>query len=103
MTVYDPPRAHERMPMPLEIRIFGTHGARCRDISVGGCYIESVAHVTVGQFLVFELQLPSGRWLSLHGEVVYHRRNHGFGVSFVELPEESRMMLQYLIDYARED
>ena len=57
--------------------------------------------MTVSQFLVFEMKLPSGRWLSLHGEVIYHRRNHGFGVSFVELPEESRSMLQYLIDFAR--
>lgn len=101
MMVYDPPRAYERLPLPLETRIFGTNSARTRDISPGGCYIESVAHVTVGQFLVFEIQLPSGRWLEMRGEVVYHRRNQGFGVSFIELPAESRRMLQYLIDYAR--
>ncbi len=101
MRVYDPPRAMERLPIPLEIRLLGTHPARSRDICLGGCYIESLAHVTVGQFLVFDLQLPSGRWLPLRGEVIYHRRNQGFGVSFVDLPEESRRMLEYLIDYAR--
>jgi hypothetical protein len=101
MTVYDPPRAYERLPMSLEIRIWNTSPARTRDICPGGCFIESVAHVTVGQFLVFEMQMPSGRWLPLRGEVVYHRRNQGFGVSFVDLPEESRRMLEYLIDYAR--
>src|SRR2546423_11389217 len=74
MMVYEPPRAYERLPLPLETRIFGTHTARTRDICPGGCYIESVAHVTVGQFLVFEIQLPSGRWLELRGGVGYHRR-----------------------------
>ena len=100
--VYDPPRAYERLPIALEMRILGAHTARSRDICMGGCYIESVAHVTVGQFLVFEMQLPSGRWLPLHGEVVYHRRNQGFGVQFVDLTEETQRMLEYLIDYARE-
>jgi hypothetical protein len=102
MTVYDPPRAYERLALPLETRLFGSHFARTRDICPGGCYIESAVHVTVGQFLVFELQLPSGRWIELRGEVVYHRRNQGFGISFIELPEESQRMLQYLIDYACE-
>jgi hypothetical protein len=48
------------------------------------------------------MELPSGRWLTLRGEVVYHRRNQGFGVQFVELSEETQRMLEYLIDYARE-
>lgn len=99
--VYDPPRAYERLPMPLEVRILGAHTARSRDLCMGGCYIESVAHVTVGQFLVFEMQLPSGRWLTLRGEVVYHRRNQGFGVGFVDLPHETQRMLEHLLDYAR--
>jgi hypothetical protein len=102
MTVYDPPRAYERLPLTLATRIFGNHTAQMRDLSPGGCYIASVAHVTVGQFLVFEVELPSGRWLEMRGEVVYHRRNQGFGISFIELPAESQRMLQYLIDYARE-
>ena len=101
MTAYNPPRAYERLPMSLEIRMWGTAPARTRDLCLGGCYIESLAHVTVGQFLLFEMQLPSGRWLPLRGEVIYHRRNQGFGVSFIELPDESRRMLEYLIDYAR--
>lgn len=99
--VYDPPRATERLPMPLEVRIFGGHAARSRDLCMGGCYIESAAHVTVGQFLVFEMQLPSGRWLTLRGEVVYHRRNLGFGVQFIDIPAETQTMLEHLIDYAR--
>jgi PilZ domain len=99
--VYDPPRAYERLPVGLEMRILGEHAARSRDLCMGGCYIESAAHVTVGQFLVFEMELPSGRWLTLRGEVVYHRRNHGFGVQFVDLSEETQKMLEYLIDYAR--
>ena len=99
--VYDPPRAYQRLPMALEMRILREHSARTRDISMGGCYIESVAHVTVGQFLVFEMELPSGRWLTLRGEVVYHRRNQGFGVQFVDLTEETQRMLEYLIEYAR--
>ena len=100
--VYDPPRADERLPIALEMRILGAHTARSRDICIGGCYIESVAHVTVGQFLVFEMELPSGRWLTLRGEVVYHRRNQGFGVQFVDLSAETQRMLEYLMDYARE-
>ena len=101
MTFYDPPRSYERLPISLEVRLFGAQSARSRDICPGGCYIETQTHVTVGQFLLFDLKLPSGRWLPLRGEVVYHRRNQGFGVSFIDLPAESQRMLEYLIDYAR--
>lgn len=93
------------MPIPLEVHwenVSGKHAARTSDISMSGCYIESLAQVVDGERISFEIQLPTGSWLPLRGEIVYHHLNLGFGVRFSELSELSQSMLASLLDYTRE-
>ena len=97
-------RKYERVALPLEAHCEGLSGkytARLSDVSLGGCYVESLARVSEGECIRFEIQLPTGRWLPLQGEVVYHQSNIGFGVRFTELSELEREMLTSIIEYGR--
>jgi hypothetical protein len=97
-------RKHERVPLPLEVRWSGQSGhqsARISDVSLGGCYIESLAQVTIGESIGFEIQLPTGNWMPLFGKVVYTLSNLGFGVEFNPLSELQSNVLTDLIDFAK--
>lgn len=59
----DERRTDKRLPLPLEARWesqSGDHAARVSDISLGGCYIETLGRVKVGDTVSFEVQLPKG-------------------------------------------
>ena len=95
-------RRDVRVSLPLEARfeaLSGKHTARLSDVSLGGCYVETLSHVTIGEAIQFGIHLPTGRWLTLKGEVVYHHRNLGFGVRFVDLSDEEREMLEHIVEY----
>lgn len=94
-------RRDERYPLPLEVRwegFSGKHEARIGDISMGGCYIESLAQVTVGEEIQFEIRLPTGGRMPLRGEIIYHHANLGFGVGFVNLSVMERNVLAHVIE-----
>jgi hypothetical protein len=97
-------RRDERVPLLLDVRwegLSGKHHARISDISLSGCYVESLGQVTVGEVVRFEIQLPTARWMPLRGEVVYHLPTLGFGVKFTSLTTMERNLLAHVIDYAR--
>lgn len=98
-------RDDKRVRLPLEMRWDGKasgHTARVYDISLSGCYIESIAHVTMGERIGFEVQLPTGSWLPLHGEVVHYQPDMGFALRFLDLSEQDRNTLAWLIEYVRD-
>ena len=78
------------------------HSARVTDLSEGGCYLDTVGEVMVGEIVAFRVLLPDGEWLYLEGEVRHHSHGLGFGVQFVELNEEQTQNLQRLLAIARE-
>ncbi len=97
-------RAEERVPLMLELRwqsLSGKHTARISDISMGGCYVETMGQVTTGDLIRFEVQLPTGRWMPLIGEVVYQHPGMGFGLRFRTLTESQKQMIASLIDYVK--
>jgi hypothetical protein len=98
-------RNQERVPLVLELRwesLSGKHTARISDMSMGGCYVETMGQVTMGEMIRFEVQLPTGRWMPLIGEVVYHLPGMGFGVRFKGLTESQQEMIASLLDYVKE-
>ena len=100
----DERRNAERVPFPLEARWegqSGRHTARISDISLGGCYIESLGQVTVGESVSFEVQLPTGRWMRLRGTVAYQHSNMAFGVQFNDLSELELNLLSDVIEFGR--
>ena len=76
------------------------HSARVTDLSEGGCYLDTVGEVLVGEIVAFRVLLPDGEWLYLEGEVRHHRHGQGFGVQFVDLNEEQTRNLMRLLEIA---
>jgi hypothetical protein len=99
-------RHDPRYLLPLEVHwesISGKHEARISDISLGGCYMESLAQVVVGEEIHFEIQLPTGGRMPLRGEVIYHQPNLGFGVRFTNLSVMERNVLAHVIKVSSQD
>lgn len=97
-------RSDERVPVTLEVRwssLSGQRSARISDISMGGCYVEALAPVTMGEIIRFEVRLPTGRWMPLVGEVAYHLPSMGFGMRFRNLTETQTEVIASLLDYMR--
>lgn len=80
----------------------GNYTARISDLSEGGCYMDSLSEVTPGEILSLKLRLPKGDWLELTGEVAHHTPPLGFGVRFVDLPEEQLETLRAFIEYLKD-
>ena len=98
-------RGEERVPLRLELRwesLSGKRAARMSDMSLSGCYVETMTPVTVGELIRFEVQLPTGRWLPLIGDVVYYLPGMGFGLHFRRLTQTQRDVITSLLDYAKE-
>ncbi|HEY2961796.1 MAG TPA: PilZ domain-containing protein [Pyrinomonadaceae bacterium] len=76
------------------------HSARITDLSEGGCYLDTVGEVMVGEIVAFRVLLPDDEWLYLEGEVKHHRHGLGFGVQFVDLNEEQTKNLRRLLEIA---
>ncbi len=88
------------MPSSLEIRwegMSGKNNARFGDLSMGGCYVNSPAQPTLGEYIRLEMHLPAGTWLPLQGEVVHQHTAAGFGVRFTYMSEEARSFITMLV------
>jgi hypothetical protein len=99
----DEQRQFERVRLPMEVHwegISGKYAARIYDLSLSGCYVETLGQVTMGERIRFEIELPTSRWLELEGEVVHAEANMGFGLRLVNLSGADRGMLAHLLEYA---
>ena len=97
----DERRREKRYLLPLEVRwesLSGQYAARISDLGLGGCYIESLAQVTLGDEIRFEIQLPTGFWMPLRGTIVHYQPNLGFGVQFNQLMMMERNVLSRVIE-----
>lgn len=94
----DERRTHQRVPVLLDIVWEGTTGkyeARTSDISLGGCFIDTIGQVILGEMIGFKLRLPGGGWIELQGEVSTVFPNVGFGVRFTQASDWKK--LEWLI------
>ena len=94
------PREQERVPYLTEIvmeSMSGRREARISDLSVGGCYIDSIADVNVGEEITFELRSHSAGPVQLQGRVVYVHPGNGFGLSFTSLSDENRGLIEEMV------
>lgn len=94
------PREHERYPHFIEIVLESASGkreARISDVSVGGCFIDSIAGVFVTEPVSFVVKADDGRIIEFAGEVTYIFPGIGFGVKFADLSEEAVEYLNQVI------
>lgn len=93
-------REEERVPVSLEVAWeggSGQHQARISDISLGGCYLDTIGTAAPGEIISVTIKLPDGDLLKLRGEVAYHLPNLGFSVCFTFLTDEEQYRLSQLI------
>ncbi|HEV7397688.1 MAG TPA: PilZ domain-containing protein [Pyrinomonadaceae bacterium] len=77
------------------------HPALVTDLSLGGCYINTVGEIRVGETVGFRILLPDGDWLYIEGEVRHHS-GRGFGVMFVDVEPEQAEKIEWLLRLAHE-
>lgn len=93
-------RAYARVETSLSARWQGTaagNSVRLADFSEGGCYVDSIAKVFVGEALCLNILSDTNEWFELPCVVVHHSRL-GFGVRFADLNEISRAQVRSLIE-----
>ena len=94
-------RKQERLQAYIEVLWEGASGkyqARTGDIHTGGCFIDSIGEVGVGETIRFKLRLPNEDWIEVKGVVAYKYPNAGFGVRFVSISsEDDRKRLEWLV------
>ena len=84
-------RKDERQTVAVEIILdsaAGRRSTRISDLSLGGCYVESMTNFREGEEVAFELQSADGITLRFTGTVAYVLDGFGFGLKFDELNEE---------------
>ena len=94
------PREYKRFPVSLEVVLdflSGKPQARISDLSISGGFIDSIVNVREREPVFFSLRGPTGEWVQLSGEVIYHLPNIGFGIRFTDLSEEKRTLIEQLI------
>lgn len=90
------PRIHERSTYLSETVLessSGRHPARISDISSGGCYIDTIVEVNVGDPVAFEVAVENGP-VRFTGTVAYHFAGMGFGVQYTNLTQEQLQFLK---------
>ena len=98
------PRKEDRYQFLREVELEFSSGkriARISDISRGGCYIDSIALVPVGEPLSINISTPSGISMRFSGRVAYLLDGFGFGVEFVDLTDEKREFLNIILNAVR--
>ncbi|MDX6695882.1 MAG: hypothetical protein QOF02_3485 [Blastocatellia bacterium] len=94
-------REEERVTVSLEVFWeggSGLHPARISDISLGGCYLDTIGSAEPGEVIGLTIKLPDGERLTLRGEVAFRIKNLGFSVCFTFLTDEEQRLLTQLIN-----
>ena len=98
-------RINRRKQILLEAKwesLSSRHEARVDDVSLGGCFVNTYAKVELGEHIELEIQLPSGKWLPLRGEVASYQHGVGFGMAFASLTAKEAAGLEELIRTSKE-
>jgi PilZ domain-containing protein len=93
-------RNHDRTAINLRARWEGISGQQeCRigDLAMGGCFVDSMSRVEIGELVSLEIELPSGEWLPLQGEVTTCQEGIGFGLQFTTLTKAKESALRELV------
>jgi len=97
-------RNNERVPVSFEAKIGGGYQgyrARVTDLSLGGCYVETMTLVGINELLTIEVRMPTGNWLKLKGQVIYCHAHIGFGIRFFQLTQLEIDVVRNLIEYTQ--
>jgi hypothetical protein len=94
------PRKEDRYTYLKEVELefaSGRRSARISDISAGGCYIDTIAQVPVGENLRLHVSAGDGTSMQFTGRVAYILEGFGFGIEFTDLTDAHREFLKKLL------
>lgn len=96
----DERRSNKRKRLLLEAiweSMSRAHEARIDDVSMGGCFVNTLGRVELNEAVSLQIRLPSGEWLPLRGHVTSSQTGVGFGMSFNSLSEREIAALKDLM------
>ena len=70
---------------------------RVSDLSPGGCYLDTIAEVMVGETQFLKILMADGKWFELKSVVAHYTPRLGFGVRFVDLDEKRQDQIRSLL------
>src|SRR5438270_7608486 len=98
-------RKHKRESYLSEIALefeSGNRETRISDLGVGGCFVDSIVDVSVGEAVTLKISMDPGVQLKLKGTVAYILQGQGFGVTFTGLSEMDKTALKSMVSGAAE-
>jgi hypothetical protein len=75
--------------------------ANISSIGTGGCFIDTENPFNTGEVFTVEIEFPAGIWVPLPAESIYVLSSKGIGVSFNQLSEDERSMLEEILKYVQ--
>jgi hypothetical protein len=92
-------RQYDRVPGPFDGRRLGLIETPIRlyDLSLGGCFVNSMHEQQEGTTIVLKIDLPREGWITVKAETLYRRPNFGFAVRFVEMSADAAGCLERAI------
>jgi len=82
----------EAVELRSQTRVTG----RCSDLSMGGCYVDTLAPFSIGSHLRIHIQHDSREFQAI-AIVAYAHPSMGMGIKFTEVKAESRDLLRFWI------
>jgi len=95
------PRKHERSQYLNEVVLewaSGRREARISDLSLGGCFVDTIVTIRPGDEVVIKGTLGGAAELELKGKVAYVMDGFGFGMSFDDLSDEAFQSLRQILN-----
>jgi hypothetical protein len=99
-------RVDHRYRLNLDVEWEGTSGrwkGTINDISRAGCFVLGAGEVEDGDRVRIDFPLSTGGSVALHGVVVNHAYDIGFGLRFTDLTDAQREFIDRYIDIVRSD
>ena len=93
----DERRGYDRSRLIVDVFFDGkdaTGIASTKDISIGGCYMNTQADLPEGAVLLVRIPFADGKQVVVNAEVVYRDAARGVGLRFQGLTEESRSLIE---------
>lgn len=94
------PRKQDRFTYLREVELefaSGRRTARISDISAGGCYIDTIVQVIVGDNVTIHITAAEGLTMPFKGRVAYLLTGNGFGIEFLDLTDLQKEFLKGLM------
>jgi hypothetical protein len=94
------PRKQQRTSVSLEVILefaSGRRMSRLSDLSLGGCYVDSIVAAREGEKVSLSIKIGEGEWMGLNAEVAYVFAGGGFGLRFLDLSETDISLLEHTI------